>query len=164
MPTRRQRRAARRGHRDAGLVVRAPTAADELRVADRVERLAYTRRQAADALGVSVATLDRRVLPLIETIKLPWGARLIPVAELERLLEEHRRPATRVGAAAPPGRPARIPADVVARIEREHAAGRSLAAIARGLTDDAVATAQDGVCWWPSTVRVVLQRRSHGAG
>jgi hypothetical protein len=96
MATRRQRRAARRGQRDAEHVVRPPTASDApLRIADRVERLAYTRRQAAEALGVSIATLDRRVLPLIETVKVPWGARLVPVDELERLLEQHRQPVAR---------------------------------------------------------------------
>jgi hypothetical protein len=37
--------------------------------------LVYTRRQAAEALGVSLATLDRRVVPVIETVKTEWGAR-----------------------------------------------------------------------------------------
>ena len=35
---------------------------------ERVERLAYTRQQAAKAIGVSLATLDRRVVPAIETV------------------------------------------------------------------------------------------------
>lgn len=56
-----------------------------LREADEVERLAYTRRQAAEALGLSLATIDRRVVPAIETVKTPWGQRLIPVDELEPL-------------------------------------------------------------------------------
>jgi predicted DNA-binding protein (UPF0251 family) len=55
-----------------------------------VERLAYTRTQAAEALGVSRSTFDRRVLPLRETIDMPWGTRLIPIDELERLVAEHR--------------------------------------------------------------------------
>jgi len=35
----------------------------------RVERLAYTRKQAAEVLGVSVSTIDRRVVPPIDTVK-----------------------------------------------------------------------------------------------
>ena len=40
---------------------------------DRVERLAYTRQQAAEALGISLATLDRRVVPVIETVETRVG-------------------------------------------------------------------------------------------
>lgn len=94
---RRQRRSARRRTGDAPGTERAgPPVQAPLRVAHQVERLAYTPHQAAEALGVSVATLDRRVLPSIETVKLPSGARLIPVVELERLLERHREPGPRV--------------------------------------------------------------------
>lgn len=62
-----------------------PTApsAGAIREARVVQRLAYTRRQAAEALGVSISTIDRRVVPAMETIKLPWGQRLIPVDELK---------------------------------------------------------------------------------
>src|SRR5262245_60408691 len=48
-----------------------------LRMADKVEVLVYSRRQAAAALGVSLTTLDRRIVPVIETVKMPWGTRLI---------------------------------------------------------------------------------------
>ena len=61
-----------------------------VREARRVERLAYTRSQAAEALGISPSTL-RRLLPYIDTIELPWGTTLIPVDELERLAVERRR-------------------------------------------------------------------------
>src|SRR3954451_18959704 len=54
-----------------------------------VRRLTYTRSQAAQALGVSVQTIDRRVVPAIDTVKTAWGSRLIPVSELERYLAEH---------------------------------------------------------------------------
>jgi hypothetical protein len=67
--------------------------ARDLQRADRVQRLAYTRKQAAEALGVSLATLDRRVVPVIETVRTEWGARLIPVDELERYLAERRQEA-----------------------------------------------------------------------
>lgn len=55
-----------------------------VRDADHVVRLAYTRSQAAQALGISRSTL-RRLLPYVDTIEMPWGSKLIPVNELERL-------------------------------------------------------------------------------
>ncbi|HET8527513.1 MAG TPA: recombinase family protein [Gaiellaceae bacterium] len=135
-----------------------------IREAARVERLAYTRTQAAEALGVSRSTFDRRVLPLVETIEMPWGTRLIPVDELERVATERRRPARRQALPpAQPGRRATVPTDVVKRIRAEHAAGRSIGEIGRRLTTDQVPTAQGGARWWPSTVRAIL-RRSLGYG
>lgn len=62
-----------------------------VREAAYVERLAYTRGHAAQALGISRSTL-RRLLPYMETIEMPWGATLIPVDELERIAAERRRP------------------------------------------------------------------------
>ena len=50
------------------------------------------------------------------------------------------------------GRPQVLPRQVVARIARERAAGRSLQAIADGLNAEGVATAHGGAKWWPSTV------------
>jgi hypothetical protein len=44
-----------------------------LREVDEAERLAYSRRQAAEALGVSVSTIDQRVAPLIDTVNPSWG-------------------------------------------------------------------------------------------
>ena len=78
-----------------------------------VKRLAYTRRQAAEALGISVATLDRRVVPVIETVKTEWGTRLIPVDELQRYLDERRQQARPAGRhREPPGRESdSIPSD-----------------------------------------------------
>src|SRR4051812_47331967 len=61
-----------------------------VRKADHVVRLAYTRSQAAVALGISRSTL-RRLLPYIDTIEMPWGGKLIPVDELERVAIERRR-------------------------------------------------------------------------
>jgi hypothetical protein len=49
--------------------------------ATQVERLTYTRTQAAEALGVS--RFNRRVLPLIETVEMPWGTRMIPAASYD---------------------------------------------------------------------------------
>jgi hypothetical protein len=126
-----------------------------------VERLVYSREQAAQALSISLATLDRRVVPVIATVKTEWGARLIPAGELERYLaertEEPRMPRRR---AAPSGRRSTLPFDVVVRIRQENARGASLAEIARGLNRDDVPTGQGGRQWWPSTVRAVLLRSS----
>jgi hypothetical protein len=127
---------------------------------DHVERLVYTRRQAAEALGMSVTTLDRRVIPAVETVKMPWGARMIPVRELERLVAEHIEP-PRVPEHAPAavrGRPRTVPAEVVTRIRRERAAGRSLRSIAVGLEADGVPTGQAGARWWPSSVASLARR------
>jgi len=128
------------------------------REATRVGRLAYTRTQAAEALGISRSTFNRRFLPLIETIEMPWGARLIPIDELRRLIDERRRPPRAQAIRARPGRPASVANDVVDRIRAQRAAGSSLAQIARELTANQVPTAHGGAQWWPSTVRAVLRR------
>ncbi|MEZ5102737.1 MAG: recombinase family protein [Thermoleophilia bacterium] len=132
--------------------------ADVPREAETVVRLVYSRRQAAEALGISPATLARRVLPYVETVELPWGAVAIPVDELERLVAAGRQAAP--SAERPPARGRRpgIPPSVLTRIQAEHAAGASLARIARWLNDDQVPTSQGGRSWWPSTVKAVLDR------
>jgi len=124
--------------------------------AGKVERLAYSRRQAAEALGVSISTIDRRVVPSINTVKLPWGQRLIPVDELERFLRNHLAPARRRPARRPAGRTPTLPRSVVERIRLEYARGRSLAEIARALAAEGVPTAHGGRQWWPSTIRAIL--------
>jgi hypothetical protein len=129
-----------------------------IRPAPHVERLAYTRSQAAEAIGVSRSTFVRRVLPYVETFDMPWGARLIPVDELERLLAERRRPAQPRPAPARRGRRRQVPDQVVERVEAAHTAGQSLGEIARELNAENVPTAQSGRQWWPSTVRAVLNR------
>jgi hypothetical protein len=123
--------------------------------------LAYTRRQAAEALGVSLATLDRRVVPVIQTVKTEWGARLIPVDEVERYLADRKREA-RAAARRPerPGRRSSLEPELVARIRREYAKGRSLGEIARQLNAEGARTSQGGSQWWPSSVRAVLVRSS----
>jgi hypothetical protein len=130
MPFRRTRRraAAQRRHPSSA---QASARASALKLAHDVERLAYTREQAAGALGISLATLDRRVVPAIATVETEWGRRLIPVSELERYLAERtkqpraeRRPAKRAG------RKASVPPELVARIRSERASGRTLAHIA----------------------------------
>jgi Recombinase/Bacterial regulatory protein, Fis family len=135
----------------------APSPRVVVREASHVERLAYTRSQAAQALGISRSTL-RRLLPYIETIELPWGAKLIPVDELERLATERRgtaRPRLEPGTR---GRRPAVPPNVVKRIHRERSEGSTLRQIADRLNAERVPTAHNGKRWWPSTVRAVLQR------
>src|SRR5215213_8439450 len=106
---RQRRRAAKeRRHQQPQALVRAAT---------RVERLAYTRTQAAQALGVSRSTFNRRILPLVETVEMPWGTKLIPVDELQRLIAERRRPArARDQPRSRPGRRAATAPSIVERI------------------------------------------------
>lgn len=57
------------------------------------------------------------------------------------------------------GRPgSRVPAEILTRVRVEQAAGRSLRAIARGLTADGVPTTQGGKAWHDSTLRYLLKR------
>jgi AraC-like DNA-binding protein len=152
-----RRRHRRRPERER----RNPPPPPIVREATRVERLAYTRAQAAEALGISRSTFNRRVLPYVETVEMPWGARLIPVDELERLIAERRRPQREQRRPAlPPGRPAALAPDVVERIRAERAAGKTLAQIARELNASGTPTAHGGRQWWPSTVGTVLVRSS----
>jgi len=151
---RRPRRKAEKARRHAA----ASSPAVLVREATNVERLAYTRTQAAEALGVSRSTFDRRVLPLLETVEMPWGTRLVPVDELQRFVNERRRPAPGRGKTTPPGRPAAVPMELVRRIEAEHASGKSIRRIAGDLNTARRPTAHGGSQWWPSTVRAVLLR------
>jgi hypothetical protein len=128
-----------------------------VREASHVERLSYTRSQVAQALGISPSTL-RRLLPYLETIEMPWGAKLIPVDELERLASERRRPARPRLEPATRGRKPTIPPEIAKRIHQERSAGKSLRQIAADLNADRIPTAHGGTRWWPSTVRAILQR------
>src|SRR5215210_1520726 len=122
--SRRQRRKTEKAKRHAPPAsTPSSSIATRVRRATEVERLAYTRTQAAEALGVSPTTFSRRVLPLLETIDMPWGPRLVPVDELERLVTERRRPARGRAQSAPPGRPITVPDDVVLHIQAEYAQG-----------------------------------------
>lgn len=123
-------------------------------------RLAYSRKQAAEALGVSISTIDRHVVPSLHTVKTPWGQRLIPESELERFLQEHLEAPREARQRGTAGRPPAMPRRVVERIRLEYARGRGLAEIARALNQEGVPTAHGGRQWWPSTVRAVLVRSS----
>jgi hypothetical protein len=130
----------------------------ELKEVEEPNRLAYSRKQAAEALGVSVSTIDRQLVPRVRTVKTPWGQRLIPVTELERFVREHLEQGRGRAAPRAAGRPPTLPQRVVERIRLEYVRGRSLGEIASGLNADAVPTAHGGRRWWPSTIRAVLVR------
>jgi Recombinase len=130
-----------------------------VRHTDEVRRLTYTRREAAQALGMSVRTLDRRVVPAIATIKTEWGSRLIPASELERYLAERMQPPTMLFAPSRRrGRPLSVPDSVILQIRSEFESGKSLGQIARDLNASGVRTAHGGRRWWSSTVRSILVR------
>ena len=65
-------------------------------------------------------------------------------------LAQRRREGVRLG------RPPALPAEVVARIAGDRAAGMTLAAIGEGLEAEGIPTAQGGARWYPATVRKVL--------
>lgn len=156
MANRRQRRKSARARKHAPTTVQ-PLVATDGRVGG-IERLVFSREQAAHALGISLATLDRRVVPAIATVKTEWGTRLIPATELERYLAERtEQPRPHAGRIKPRGRRSMLPPEVVARIHLELRNGASLAEIARRLNRDGIPTVQGGRQWWPSTVRVVIE-------
>ena len=58
------------------------------------------------------------------------------------------------------GRPRNVPVDVLSRITRESAEGKTAYAIARDLNRDEVPTAQGGARWSVSTVRKLIERET----
>ncbi|MDX6646498.1 MAG: hypothetical protein QOK40_2225 [Miltoncostaeaceae bacterium] len=144
MASRRQRR---------GGVRRAQPAAPAASATDDPPRLSLSRAEAAQALGVSLRTLDRQVVPRIQTALLEDGTRLIPLAELERCLVERTTPARTPMASS--SRRA-IPEAIRERIRSERQAGLSYRQIADRLQAEGVPTAQSGTRWWASTVRGAL--------
>ena len=157
MSRRRRRRQTEKPERPVPPEVAAFKELEVFREATRVKRLAYTRTQAAQALGISTSTFERRILPFIETVQMDWGKRLIPIDELERFLAARRQQARAARQRpVPAGRKRGLPPEVVTRIWNERAGGTSLRGIAQGLNKDQVRTSQGGRQWWPSTVRAVL--------
>jgi hypothetical protein len=105
-----------------------------------------TRREAADLLGVSLDTVDRRVRVQTGEGRTPWGAIGLPAASLAELFGDPW-PGR--------GRPESLEEEIVARIKAERRAGSSFAAIAAALNDDGITPAHGGARWWPATVRKV---------
>jgi hypothetical protein len=112
------------------------------------ERL-VTRREAADVLGISLDTVDRRLRAQAGESRTPWGAIGLPAAAVAEHLHDPW-PGR--------GRAARLDEAVVARIVSQRRSGWTLAAIAFALNEAGVATSHGGVRWWPATVRKVISR------
>ena len=53
-----------------------------------IPRLALTREEAAAAIGMSLDSFERYVQPTLRMVRCSARLRLVPVAELERWLEE----------------------------------------------------------------------------
>ncbi len=124
MSRRRLRHRNEKAQRHASPTPSTSAARVVVREATYVERLAYTRTQAAAALGISRSTFIRRVLPFVETIETGSGMRLIPVDEVKRFLAERSRRAQRAQEKpSRPGRKAGLAAETVARIRDERAQG-----------------------------------------
>jgi excisionase family DNA binding protein len=84
----------------------------------KVERLALSKVEAAEALGVSVDHLERHVLDHLRVVYV-GARRLIPVAELERFLRE------RAHTVSPTVDRGEVPANRGVRASRGPVRGRS---------------------------------------
>ena len=83
------------------------------------------------------------------------GHILCAMSELEReLIGQRTRDALAVARerGVRLGRPSKVPADVVARIQHQRAAGATLRAIADGLNEDGIPTPDGGQAWYPPAV------------
>jgi DNA invertase Pin-like site-specific DNA recombinase len=100
----------------------------------------------------------------------PQGAAMAQVlavfAELERRLIGDRTKAAlavKRGQGVRLGRPSTLSRGLVARIVAERSFGSTWTAIARGLNEDGVPTAQGGARWYPATVRYVALAEQRAA-
>lgn len=135
---------------------------------DRLARKAgdlLSLRDRADREGWLLASSDGAV-----DLTTPHGRMLFTMlgamAEMERELISHRTRealAAKKAAGVRLGRPATLSPDVVERIVRERGDGRGWTAIATGLNDDSVPTAQGGAKWWPSAVQKVYNGQAASA-
>jgi hypothetical protein len=114
-----------------------------LREPDRL----VTRREAADLIGASLDTVDRRVRVQTGEARTSWGAIGLPA----EALAEHLRDPWRGR-----GRPEQLGREVVSTIVSRRRTGSTYAAIAAALNDEGVATGHGGARWWPATVRKVV--------
>ena len=150
---------------EAAIAMIEAGAADALVVSklDRLSRslldFAGLMRRAQDA-GWAIVVLDSDFDMTSPSGRL-MANMLASFAEFEREMISQRTKdglAAKRAAGVVVGRPRTLPERVVARIERDRAAGASLGAIAKALNADAIPTAQGGVRWYASTVRAVLNR------
>jgi DNA invertase Pin-like site-specific DNA recombinase len=104
-------------------------------------------------LGLDLSTPQGELVANVIASVAQWERRIIGERTREALAVKKAQ-GIRVG------RPATMPTKAVRRIQRERAAGKSLAAIAEGLNAAGVPTAQGGKRWYPATVRYTLRRSS----
>jgi DNA invertase Pin-like site-specific DNA recombinase len=102
-------------------------------------------------LGLDLSTPQGELVANVIASVAQWERRIIGQRTKEALAVK-RAQGVRIG------RPPSLSESVLRLIERERARGLTLAAIATGLNEDRVPTAQGGARWYPATVRAVLQR------
>jgi len=100
-------------------------------------------------LGIDLSTPAGEFLASVMTSAAQWERRIIGQRTREAL-------AAKKAAGVRLGRPRLVTDEIVARMVAERASGKTLTAIADGLTADGVPTAQGGARWYPATVRKVL--------
>jgi hypothetical protein len=113
-----------------------------------------TRQEAADTIGISLDTVDRRLRAQTGEGRTPSGAIGLPAAAVAEHLHDPW-PGR--------GRPAQLDEAIVSRIVTRRRAGCTFAAIARALNEEGIATGHGGVRWWPATVRKVVLMREQSA-
>lgn len=139
-------------HADRLIVAKLDRLARNVRVALEIEE-DYANRH---GWGIVLGDLDIDTSTAAGKLQLSMFA---SVAKFERdRISERTREALAVkrSQGVKLGRPSQLPAEVVARIVAERAAGATLAAIADGLVADGIPTSQGGRSWYASTVRKVL--------
>lgn len=103
-------------------------------------------------LGVDTTTPSGEMMANVLAVFAQFERRLIGQRTREALAVKQRQ-GVRLG------RPPVLADAILKRIRRERSRGRSLAAIARGLSNDGVPTAHGGRRWYVSTVRSIIRRR-----
>ena len=104
-------------------------------------------------LGLDISTPQGELVANVIASVAQWERKIIGVRTKEAL-DIKRSQGVRLG------RPPTLPTRVVRRIQREHEKGKTFAAIADGLNEAGVPTAQGGRRWYPATVRAVVMRAS----
>jgi DNA invertase Pin-like site-specific DNA recombinase len=104
-------------------------------------------------LGVDTTTPAGELVANVMASVAQWERRTIGDRTRAAMAEKARQ-GVRIG------RPRALPDEVVARIVAERAAGRTLVAIADGLTSDAIPTARSGKPWHRATVESVLRSQA----
>lgn len=161
-PHRRPELAALLAAADAGLVEVVVAArldrltrsvADLAALLERAQRHGWTL-VVVDAAGVDTTSPSGRLMAQLLGAFAEYERALIGARTRDALAAARDR-GTRLG------RPVTLQPEVRDRIAAEHESGRSLRAIAQGLTDDKVPTSHGGVRWYASTVAAVLRSVEH---